>query len=154
MPYPIYDGEVPKSMEKLKLLALDANDLEVVSAHLHDGVIRTGEIAYLPKERKFAFTIRRIDWDGESAAPSRQRLTGVHFERVVTVRSRGIDRSALDEPLTLMAMLFRPGDAPSGTVSLLFSDDRAIEIDLECIEMQMKDIAHIPEAEVLPEHSA
>lgn len=139
-------------MENLKLVALDADDLEVVSAHLQDGVMQTKDMAYLPKEQKFAFTIRRFDWvEGSDASPHR-RLTGVHFERVTAVRSRGIDRNATEDVLNLLAVLFMERIAPSGTLLLLFSDDRAIELDLECIEMQMKDLGPVWEVESRPEH--
>lgn len=142
--------EVVSTMENLKLIALDAGDLEVISTHLQDGIVRTGDVAYLPKEKKFAFTVRRFDWE-EEKHPHR-RLTGVHFERVSAVRSRGVDRSAPDEILNLLAVLFMPKSAPSGTVLLLFSEDRAIELDLECIEMQMKDLGPVWEVESRPEH--
>ena len=36
--------------EPLKLIALDAEDLAVVSAHLQDAVVRKGDIAWLPAE--------------------------------------------------------------------------------------------------------
>ena len=34
-------------MEKLKLIALDSEDLRVLSCHLQDAVIRVGDMAYL-----------------------------------------------------------------------------------------------------------
>jgi hypothetical protein len=37
-------------MPDLKLIALDAEDLSVISAHLQDAVLKVGDIAYLPSE--------------------------------------------------------------------------------------------------------
>ena len=37
-------------MAELKLIALDADDLAVISAQLQDAVLRVGDIAYLPRE--------------------------------------------------------------------------------------------------------
>ena len=46
-------------MADLKLIALDAEDLSVVSAHLQDAVLQVGDLAYLPKERRFAAVANR-----------------------------------------------------------------------------------------------
>jgi hypothetical protein len=64
-------------MDLLKLVALDPDDLAVVSAHLQDALISVGDIAYLPGERRFALAAKRFDWEAEQ--PQR-RLSGLHFE--------------------------------------------------------------------------
>ncbi len=50
-------------MTDLKLIAFDEEDLKVVSAHLQDAVVRVGDMAYLPKERRFAALLNRFDWE-------------------------------------------------------------------------------------------
>ena len=49
-------------MADLKLIALDADDLAVISAHLQDAVLQVGDIAYLPKDKRFAAIANRFDW--------------------------------------------------------------------------------------------
>ena len=49
-------------MPDLKLIALDTEDLNVLSAHLQDAVLRVADMAYLPKERRFAVILNRFDW--------------------------------------------------------------------------------------------
>ena len=39
--------------ERLKLLALDEEDLAVLSAHVQDAVLKVGDLVYLPKEQRF-----------------------------------------------------------------------------------------------------
>ena len=39
--------------QPLRLLALDAEDLALVSAHLQDAVVRVGDLAYLAKKKRF-----------------------------------------------------------------------------------------------------
>lgn len=136
-------------MDLLRLVAFDPEDLAVISAHLQDSLLRVDDIVYLPKERRFAIQTRRYDW--ESATPQR-RLTCMHFEHVQAVRVRGIDRSKKDAVLNLLAIAFEEGEAPSGTATLIFADGGAIQVDLECIEMQMKDIGPVWAAESRPEH--
>ncbi|MBF9235000.1 DUF2948 family protein [Microvirga alba] len=138
-------------MDLLKLVALDSDDLAVVSAHLQDAVLRVGDIVYLPKEHRFAIEARRFDWEAKSDAPQR-RLTCMHFEHVTGVRVRGIDQSNRDAVLNLLAISFEERDAPSGTVTLIFAEGGAIQVDLECIEMQMKDLGPVWAAESRPAH--
>ena len=139
-------------MDLLRLLALDQEDLAIVSAHLQDAVVRVGDIAYLPKERRFALLARRFDWEAPPNEP-RRRLTGLHFERVLGARCRGLDRSNPDAVLNLLAITFDERQSPSGTATLLFSDGAAIQIDCECVESQMKDLGPVWEAEARPIHA-
>jgi hypothetical protein len=136
-------------MDLLRLVALDPDDLAVVSAHLQDALLRVGDIVYLPKERRFVVQTRRFDW--EASAPQR-RLTCMHFEHVTGVRVRGIDQADKDAVLNLLAISFDERDAPSGTATLIFAEGGAIQVDLECIEMQMKDIGPVWAAESRPSH--
>ena len=57
-------------MDLLRLVALDPDDLAVISAHLQDALLRVGDIVYLPKERRFVVQTRRFDW--EASAPQRR----------------------------------------------------------------------------------
>lgn len=136
-------------MDLLKLVAFDPEDLAVISAHLQDSLLQVGDIVYLPKERRFAIQVRRFDW--EAASPQR-RLTCMHFEHVTGVRVRGIDQANKDAVLNLLAIAFEEKDAPSGTATLIFAEGGAIQVDLECIEMQMKDIGPVWAAESRPSH--
>ncbi len=136
-------------MDLLRLVAFDPEDLAVISAHLQDSLLRLGDIAYLPKERRFAIQVRRYDW--EAATPQR-RLTCMHFENVTGVRVRGIDQSSKDAVLNLLAITFEERDAPSGTATLIFAEGGAIQVDLECVEMQMKDTGPVWAAESRPLH--
>ena len=134
-------------MELLRLVALDDEDLAVISTHLQDAVVKVGDLAFVPKERRFALCARRFDWECDPGEKPRRRLTGLHFERVTGVRCRGIDRGKPDAVLNLLGIAFEEKDPPSGTATLLFSDGAAIQIDLECIETQMKDLGPVWEAE-------
>ncbi|MBF5066143.1 DUF2948 family protein, partial [Salmonella enterica subsp. enterica serovar Istanbul] len=40
-------------MPDLKLIAFDSEDLSVISAHLQDAVLTVGDLAYVPKDRRF-----------------------------------------------------------------------------------------------------
>ena len=141
-------------MDLLRLVALDQEDLAVISAHLQDAEVRVADLAYLPHERRFAFVAQRFDWETLPTEPPRRRLTGLHFERVMGVRCRGVERDKPDTLLNLLGVTFDQTDAPSGTATLLFENGSAIQLDLECIEAQMKDLGPVWPCSKRPTHDA
>ncbi|GEP12608.1 DUF2948 family protein [Methylobacterium gnaphalii] len=142
-------------MELLKLAALDAEDLAVISAHLQDAILRAGDFAWLAGERRFVMVGRRFDRATAPGEAPRRRLAGVHFERVMGVKTRGIvPGKSSDETLSLLAITFEPSEPPSGTITLVFAGGAAIRLDVECIEVRMKDLGPIWEAEGRPDHDA
>ncbi|MGA0595096.1 DUF2948 family protein [Enterovirga sp. CN4-39] len=138
-------------MEPLKLAAFDSDDLAIVSTHLQDAVIRVGDLTFLPEKRRFALVGRRFDWEAADREP-RRRLTGCHFDRVLAVKVRGIDRGRPDEVLNLLAITFEPADPPSGAAILHFAGGACIRLELECIEALMKDLGPVWAAEKRPVH--
>ncbi|TVR09248.1 MAG: DUF2948 family protein [Salinarimonadaceae bacterium] len=139
-------------MEPLKLVALDEVDLAVISAHLQDAHAPLAEIAYLPREKRFALCMARLEWEADPDSPPRRRLTGLHFERVLSARSRNIDPTRKDDSAELIGIVFEPGDSPSGAITLFFSQDRAVRLEVECIEAQMRDMGPVWEVESRPRH--
>ncbi len=125
----------------LRLHAVDAEDLGLVSAVLQDMLVRVGDIAFLPQNGRFALVGARFDHVAEREGRLERCRSGLHFETVVGVRYRGILRDRPDAILSLLAVTFRPGAAaPSGAVDLVFSGGAAIRLDVECVEAQMRDI--------------
>jgi hypothetical protein len=144
-------------MELLKLAALDAEDLTVISAHLQDAILRPEDLCYLPGEKRFLLALRRFDWSaGPKAAPSR-RLAGLHFERVLSAQTRGLGpRSVAPDamPLSLLAITFTPSDPPSGHIEILFSGNATLRLEVECVEARMKDLGPVWGAKARPGHDA
>ncbi|MBE7244570.1 MAG: DUF2948 family protein [Actinomycetospora chiangmaiensis] len=136
-------------MELLRLAALDAEDLTVISAHLQDAILRPEDLSYLTAERRFLMAVRRFDWTPD--APPRRRLAGVHVERVLGVKSRGLQPGDAT-PMSLLALTFTPTDAPSGHIDFVFSGGAALRLEVECIEVRMKDLGPVWESAVRPGH--
>lgn len=151
-------------MTDLKLIALEAEDLNVVSLHLQDAVLTVGDIAYLPREQRFAALLNRFDWfdavqagSGRDAAnaPFTRRRTALRFERVRAAGLKGIDLNDKKRVLNLLAIQFEahtPED-PAGFVSLIFAGDAAIRLDVEYIESEMRDLGGAWSTASKPEHS-
>ena len=146
-------------MPELKLIAFDADDLAVVSAHLQDAVLKIGDIAYLPAERRLAAVGNRFDWvdalkDGSSGKPQYvRRRSGLRFERVLAAKLQGVDLARKDAVLSLLAISFEPGEAPGGSITLRFADGGAIRLEVECIEVELKDLGPVWQATSKPHHA-
>jgi hypothetical protein len=130
----------PDNQTALKLFAVDPEDLAVLSAHLQDAIAKVGDIAYLPKEKRFAMVLNRFDWTGADGNPPVRRRAGIHFERVLAAKTRGIDLAAREAIVNLLAVEFEEQESPSGVVTLLFSGGAAIQLEVECLEAALSDL--------------
>lgn len=153
-------------MTDLKLIALERDDLQIVSAHLQDAVLTVGDIAYLPREKRFATLVNRFDWsrvhgvDGavptaKDKAAYQRRRTALRIERVITARLKNIDLNDKKRVLSLLAVQFDPRSEndPAGVISLIFAADAAIRLDVECIEAEMRDLGAAWATDSKPEHA-
>ena len=87
-------------MDQLKLAALDEEDLQVISAHAQDALMRIGDIDYSSARQWFLVPMNRFVRDGRRRLFRRQyerRRSVLHFERVRSVRSTGIDRGNIEQ---------------------------------------------------------
>jgi hypothetical protein len=143
----------PALKDPLKLIALDAEDLAVVSAHLQDSVARVADMAFLPREKRFAMVLDRFDWTSVDVGQGERRRAGVHFDRVLKAQTRGFDLADRNAALNLLAVEFAENDPPAGLVTLLFDGDAAIQLDVECLEAAMSDLGPSWPADGRPRHS-
>lgn len=125
---------------RLALLAMDADDLAVISANLQDAMIAVADLAYLPAEKRFALVGKRFDWIKAAAGGCERAAMGLHFERVLGVERTGLAQEDGGRVLNLLAIEFEPVDEPAGRVTLTFSGGTAIRLEIECIEAQMRDL--------------
>ena len=142
-------------MNPLKLVALDPQDLSIVSAHVQDAVMKVGDLEFLPRNKRFVMSMNRFAWEavsGQLRKKGERRQSVLHFDRVLGVKTAGIDRNKPAEVLSLLAVRFDPADAPAGTVELDFSGGATIRLDVECIEARLADLGGAWEASSLPTH--
>lgn len=142
-------------MKPLKLIALDEEDLAVVSSHLQDAVVRVGDMVYQPSKKRFAAVLNRFDWEtaqGSSGKDYKRRRTALRFDRVFGAKLRNIRPSAEERVLSLLAVHFEPDEAPAGKVTLTFSGDASIQLKVECIEAELKDLGPAWTTRSKPEH--
>lgn len=129
-------------MDQLKFIVLDNEDLAVVSAHLQDAVLKVSDVLWRPQEKRLVLALNRFDWEGAQAdrPQYRRRRAALRFERVLSCKCRHVNPAGKDAVLNLLAVEFSPGDAPSGVVTLTFSGDVALRLEVECLEAELADL--------------
>ena len=128
---------------QLKLIALDADDLAVISAHVQDARVQTGDIIWRQGEKRLVVGMSRLDWEQTMAgeATPRRVISALRFDRVLACKSRNIDLEAPAETaLELLGIEFHPADPPGGSVVLLFNHGGALRLDVECLECELADL--------------
>lgn len=144
-------------MDQLKLVALDEDDLNIVSAHVQDAVMRLGDLKFLGRERRFVVPMNRFAWETQAGlfpGKPERRNSILHFERVNSARAAGLPRDKPLETLSLLALRFSPADAPAGAIELVFSGGGTLRLHVECIEARLSDMGGAWEASSRPKHSA
>jgi hypothetical protein len=130
-------------MNALKLVALDDQDLSIVSAHVQDAVMKVSDLEFLPSAKRFVLTMNRFVWEAKSGLlrqHNERRQSVLHFDRVLGAKTSGIARDKPAEILSLLAISFIAIDRPAGIIELIFSGGGAIMLDVECIEARLADI--------------
>jgi hypothetical protein len=128
--------------EPLKLVALDADDLSVISAHVQDARVEVSDIVWRQDEKRLVVGMNRLDWEQTlcGGTEPRRMIAALRFDRVLACKSRNIDLEAPDTVLELVGIEFHPGEAPGGSALLLFSHGGALRLDVECLECELTDL--------------
>ncbi len=139
----------------LKLIALDDQDLGIVSAHVQDAVLKVSDLEYLPSAKRFVLTMNRFVWEAKSGLfrqHNERRKSVLHFDRVLGAKTSGIPRDKPAEVLSLLAVSFIAISKPAGIVELVFSGGGTIMLDVECVEARLADVGGSWEASSRPVH--
>ncbi|MES2195211.1 MAG: DUF2948 family protein [Pseudomonadota bacterium] len=127
---------------QLKLIALDADDLAVISAHVQDARVQASDIVWRQGEKRLVVGMLRLDWEQTLAGETspRRLIAALRFDRVLSCKSRNIDLQAPQAALELVGIEFHPGEAPGGSALLLFAHGGALRLDVECLECELTDL--------------
>lgn len=141
-------------MTDLKLLALDNEDLEVVSAYVQDAIIRVEDMGFIKADRRFALLMNRFAWeDGSDRSKGQRKRAALHFDYVDTAEISGIDLNAREGVLELLSLTFTPSESPQGEVNLAFAGGGTVRLTVECLEARMRDLGAAWAAKARPAHA-
>lgn len=124
--------------DKLKLTALDADDLGVISAAVQDALVAVRDCVYFKDERRFVLLLNRFRWEADpsiEAAYSRTHSALV-FNEVTTVRHHGIPIAEPDRMLEVLAVV----QDGAQSVTLRFAAGRAIRLEIGRLACHLGDV--------------
>jgi hypothetical protein len=139
------------------LRALEAEDVPVISALVQDAIFPITEMKWDRPRRRFAILLNRFRWEERGSKDGPQRTQAVlTIEDALKVASQGIDRADTDTILSALALDWTPGEDGTGRITLTLAGDGAIAIDVEALEITLKDVTrpyHAPSGKT-PDHGA
>jgi hypothetical protein len=71
---------------------------------------------------------------------------------VLGAQHRDLRPTAPDRVLSLLAIGFEAGEAPGGRITLTFSGDVTIQLEVECVEAELRDLGPAWPTRHKPEH--
>jgi hypothetical protein len=127
---------------QLKLIALDADDLAVISAHVQDARVAPADIIWRQAEKRLVIGMNRLDWEQTMSGQTEPRrlIAALRFDRVLACKSRNIDLASPESTLELVGIEFHEHEAPGGSALLMFAEGGAIRLDVECLECELTDL--------------
>jgi hypothetical protein len=142
-------------MEPVKFVALDRDDLEVVSTHVQDALVKVSEVIWRPQDRRLVVALSRFDWLSAEGTKSELRRcrSALRFERVRSCKCRCVNPAGKDAVLNLLAVEFSESDPPGGVVTLTFSGGGVLRLEVECLEAELADLGPSWPATARPIHA-
>jgi len=148
-------GEQP-----LRLKALDAEDLGVISGLVQDAVFPGSEVKWDRAARRFALLINRFRWEDVAAAEARQRAyervqSVLMIEDALRVQTQGVDLGDGDTILSVLSVVFEPGIDGTGHVVFTLAGDGGIRVEVETLDVVLKDVTrpYVAPSKSKPRHS-
>jgi hypothetical protein len=141
-------------MDPLKLVALDRDDVDVISTHLQDAVLKVADVRWQPADKRLVLGVNRFDWEAahDDLPEYRRRRAALRFDRVLSLKCRNIDPAIPNTVLNLLAVEFTEQDPPGGVVTLLFSGGAALRLEVECLEAELADLGPVWTTAACPDH--
>ncbi|HTR83764.1 MAG TPA: DUF2948 family protein [Reyranella sp.] len=125
-------------MEKLRLTALDADDLAVISAAAQDSLVAVRDCAHFADEKRFVLLLNRFCWEADPGIETRYWRThsALVFNDVTAVHHHKIPLDKPDRVLELLSMAVEN----DRSVSLRFAAGRAIRLEIGRLACHLGDV--------------
>ena len=127
-------------LNKMKLNAIDTEELKIIATVLQDGLIEVNDVKYLPSIRTFIIMITRFMWEEKIVNKTNNRTKAVLvFEDVLAVHSRNIDQMNKTKVLELLTFNFYNNKSKNIEIELLFNNDATIKLETEVVQAKLED---------------
>ena len=127
-------------LNKMKLNAIDTEELKIIATVLQDGLIEVSDVKYLPSIRTFIVMITRFMWEEKIVNKTNNRTKAVLvFEDVLAVHSRNIDQMNKTKVLELLTFNFYYNKSKNIEIELLFNNDATMKLETEVVQAKLED---------------
>jgi Protein of unknown function (DUF2948) len=161
--------------ERLRLSARDADDLAVIASCVQDALVPVVDMGFLPEEKRFVLALNRFRWDrmdagtlaeaqvnrpalthsgdapfleeGDKGPAFERVMSGLRFESVTAVRTKGIDLRNRERILELLTVHAEPG-----VILLVFSGSAIIRLEVEELRCYLEDFGDAWPTRWRPQH--
>ena len=119
-----------------KIIAKDNDGLQMISACCAEAKVNVSEIKYLPKNKIFLLSLRRLNKENDNKKIELNSIC--KFEFIDAVKSKNIDQNSNNLILKLIAIDIIKNDK-NFEINLIFSDNAYIILSTEIIEVTLED---------------
>ncbi len=125
--------------EPLSLLAMDEEDLGVISAALQDAIAHVGDIIFEPNSKRLTVVFNRYRWEANGGSRVRSAL---QLGYVQSVQVRNVRRTPKDAAIDLLSLDFKSGaEVPAGSLVMTFAGGGNLRAEVECIDAVLADVS-------------
>ena len=133
-------AETLDALNKMKLNAIDTEELKIIATVLQDGLIEVNDVKYLPSIRTFVVMITRFMWEEKIVNKTNNRTKAVLvFEDVLAAYARNIDQMDKAKVLKLLTFNFYYNKSKNIEIELLFNNDATIKLETEVVQAKLED---------------
>ena len=131
-------------MEKLRIQAMDSEDLEIISTYLQNGITTISDLKFLPSFKRFIIVFSRFMWEETKGKLSRNKRIRsiVDFSNVVSAQSRYISQNDKDKILEFVGFSENSKfnkKHETDILHLLFSGGGMIQLEIELLSCKLTD---------------
>jgi hypothetical protein len=144
-----------KSINRLKLIGKNIEDLKTISAYSQDSIVKIKDIAYLKENKIFIVMLSRFMWEDLEKGVFRnyKRIKSVlKFNFIENVLAKNINQQQKDRNLELLAIKSNHNQNNLYYTSLIFSGNNIILLKSEEIDVMLDDQEYFWEVKHSPKH--
>ena len=135
-----------ENYKKLSLIAQNEEDLVVISTLCQDSIIKIANIKWAKKSKRFYLLINRFCWElndlSKKKSSNMLRINSImSFNSVLSVKSAGIQQNNNSDITSLLTLNYNFFNFEKQAIDLIFSGNSQISLNIECIDLFLKDIS-------------
>ena len=135
-----------ENYKKLSLIAQNEEDLVVISTLCQDSIIKIANIKWAKKSKRFYLLINRFCWElndlSKKKSSNMLRINSLmSFNSVLSVKSAGIQQNNHSDITSLLTINYNFFNFEKQAIDLIFSGNSQISLNIECIDVFLKDIS-------------